>query len=59
MCKELIEAGVKGLHLYTLNREDCILKILGELKSKNLRIRDLSTKESDLEDVFISLTQKR
>tara|TARA_Y100000590_G_scaffold424340_1_gene531091 strand:- start:1510 stop:2472 length:963 start_codon:yes stop_codon:yes gene_type:complete len=46
------------LHLsYNRSKEE-IGAILEQLKSANLRIKDLSTKESDLEDVFISLTQK-
>ena len=51
--------GKRTLHLSYQRSKEEIEKILGELKSKNIRIRDLSTKESDLEDVFISLTRKR
>jgi methylenetetrahydrofolate reductase (NADPH) len=32
ICKKLLDNGVKGLHFYTLNREDCTFKILDNLK---------------------------
>tara|TARA_B100000161_G_scaffold264988_1_gene239582 strand:+ start:458 stop:2182 length:1725 start_codon:yes stop_codon:yes gene_type:complete len=32
ICKKLLDKGVKGLHFYTLNREDCTFKILENLK---------------------------
>ena len=42
ICQKLLNNGVKGLHFYTLNREDCTFKILENL---NL-IKNISEKRS-------------
>ena len=32
LCQKLIDGGVKGIHFYTLNRDDCTYKILDNLE---------------------------
>lgn len=73
MCKELINAGIKGLHFYTLNRDTCFNEILEELNLlDNISERKLlpwrnriNTQESirpifwsNMVDLYIKKTEK-
>jgi methylenetetrahydrofolate reductase (NADPH) len=59
MCKDLINNGVKGIHFYTLNRDDCTFKILNNLnllknvsEKRNLPWRSKIGSDEEIRPIF-------